>query len=124
MPETLRATVARTLDLWSDNALREAEERAAAIEAAREPGGAAWLDGGEVNIEDFFGEESDKLDRRKVKVKCPACRRTRAPLCSPKTTESDGGMRWVGLDHREPYQRYRTVCACRARYYFTTFIPQ
>lgn len=106
----------------TEKALRKAEERLARIDAARS--GGPPLEGGEINEEDAWNGDTDRFDKRKMKIECPACREMRAPLCSPKTRPTDGGMRWVGDDHREPYTQFETTCACGARYWFTTFCPQ
>lgn len=80
---------------------------------------------GDFSDEDAYNFDTDGFDRRVIRVSCPHCQREFAPLCSRLTVEIDGGWRWVGCDHREPYTTWRTRCgACRCEFTFTTYTPQ
>lgn len=73
---------------------------------------------GHINDDVAYNGETDKVDCRKIKVKCPGCERVGAPLCSSKT-ESDGGG-FVGCPEMEDYHaHYKTQCRCGQRYRFT-----
>lgn len=79
----------------------------------------------DVSDEDAINFDTDKYDRRKVKVFCPYCNGKSAPLCSSKTNQIDGGWRWVGCDHKEPYATFKTVCKhCKKEFMFTVYTPQ
>lgn len=82
------------------------------------------LHAGNYDVEDAWNSDTDRFDQRKVKVECPSCERVFAALCSPHTVKTDGGWRWVGCDHREPYTSWRTRCSCGAEFTFDTYIPQ
>lgn len=82
-------------------------------------------DAGDYDDEDAYNGDTDKYDRRKVRVTCPCCQNVASPLCSTKTQQTSNGWRWVGCDHKEPYCNYRATCRkCRKEYRFTTYVPQ
>lgn len=82
-------------------------------------------DAGSYNDEDAWNCETDKFNPRTIKVRCPHCQHEFAALCSPLTTSTEGGWRWVGCDHREPYTTYRTRHGrCGGHLTFTTYTPQ
>lgn len=85
-----------------------------------------WDDNGwGYNVEDCWNGETDKFDPRKCKVSCPNCKREFAALLSKFTKHVRGGSRWVGCDHKEPYDDYATICiGCQTAFRFTTYIPQ
>lgn len=77
------------------------------------------------DVEDCWNGETDRFDARKCKVQCPKCKREFAALLSPYTKHLDGGWRWVGCDHKEPYDDHATICVrCKFAFRFTTYISQ
>lgn len=82
------------------------------------------LHAGDYSDEDAWNCNTDKYDRRKIKIVCPHCKRTSAPLCSSFTKVVDGGWRWVGCDHKEPFSHHKTKCKCGEKYSFTVYTPQ
>lgn len=85
-------------------------------------------DAGDFNDEDAYSPDTDNFDGRKVRIPCPHCGRVTAALLSPLTEWIDGGWRWVGCDHREPYGTFRTRCSstrgCGQPFTFTTYTAQ
>lgn len=79
---------------------------------------------GDYSDEDAFNLDTEKFDNRKIKVECPGCGALFAPLCSRLTVPIQGGMRWVGCDHREPYETWLTRHRCGQEFTFTTYTPQ
>lgn len=72
---------------------------------------------GFISDEDSYNPDSDKVDKRKIKIDCPNCQRLSAPLCSNKTTllhNSNVGMEWD-----EYHATYTTQCRCGQHYRFT-----
>jgi hypothetical protein len=93
--------------------------------------GVGWSPSGAVpsagtyDDEHAYNIDTDKYDKRKVKVKCPKCCHVASPLCSSKTVQTDSGWRWVGDSHREPFASFKTVCkACKSPYTFSVQTPQ
>lgn len=82
-------------------------------------------DAGSYSDEDAFNCETDKFDKRKVKVVCPHCHNVSSPLASKKTVELSSGWRWCGCDHKEPFATFKAKCRkCRNWYRFTVYTPQ
>ncbi len=80
---------------------------------------------GDYDDEDAVNFDTDRYDKRKIRVTCPCCHNVASPLCSKNTTTTSSGWRWVGCDHREPYSNHRTKCRkCRKEYRFTIYTPQ
>ena len=85
----------------------------------------AFLFAGEVDDEEAWNSDTDRFDRRKIKIECPHCHEEFAPLCSPATEMTESGWRWHGCDHREPYGQYRTTHRrCGGKLWFRTYTPQ
>lgn len=89
-----------------------------------DPFGKDVLWAGSHDDEDAFNCDTDRYDRRKIRVSCPHCKRVGSPLCSPKTIQYKSGWRWVGCDHKEPYSSHVTQCRCGGKYRFDVFIGQ
>jgi hypothetical protein len=86
---------------------------------------APLADAGSYSDEDAFNCDTDKFDKRKVKVVCPHCHNVSAPLASYKTTELNSGWRWCGCDHKEPFTTFKAKCRkCHKHYRFTVYTPQ
>ena len=81
-------------------------------------------DAGSIDDEYAYNIDTEKYDRRAIRVKCPGCGRIGSPLCSHKTERLRGEWRWVGLDHKQPEVDFRTTCRCGQTYTFTTYTPQ
>ena len=79
---------------------------------------------GDYSTEDATNYDTEKFDRRKIRVVCPTCKRKSALLCSPLTTEIHSDWRWVGCDHKEPYTIFRSKCRCGQNLEFTIYTPQ
>jgi|GEM_PF-4772988 len=71
------------------------------------------------DTEHCWNPDTDKMDKRKLKVKCPHCERLFAALCSQKTKLVDHGMQWCGEDY-EGYSQFITTCSCKKEFKFTT----
>lgn len=114
------------IEVWNDrlnDCIDQAEYERRMTELAGDPP-AVILDAGDFDDEDLHTDH-DRYDRRKLRVDCPNCGRSASPLCSPHTRPVDGGWRWVGVDHQEPFCTYLTRCrGCRREYRFTTHTPQ
>lgn len=83
------------------------------------------MEAGSYSDEDAYNCDTDKYDKRKIRVACPKCGNESSPLCSSKTRQTDSGWRWVGCDHKEPYARFETTCSkCKSVYRFGTHTPQ
>jgi hypothetical protein len=83
------------------------------------------LHAGDFNDEEAHNGDTDKYDVRKVKVPCPHCGNIAAPLRSPNTERTDGGWRWVGDSHMEPYTSFKSQCRkCKRPYVFTVYTAQ
>lgn len=77
------------------------------------------------DTEAAYDEDSDRFVRARIKTNCPHCKRRVAPLLSKRTRCLQAGWRWVGLDHKEPYEDWLCFCpGCRKPYLFTTYTPQ
>lgn len=63
------------------------------------------------DVEESYVEERDEWSRHRVRVSCPSCSRTVAPLLSPHTRVLETGWTWMGLEYRYPYTDF--VCRCR-----------
>lgn len=86
---------------------------------------AALPDAGSWNDEDLYDDEHDIYRRGRLALDCPHCGRRHRPLLSPTRATVEFGMRWVGLDHREPYVEHIARCPRSRRWYlFTTYTPQ
>lgn len=73
---------------------------------------------GHFHDNDAYNCETEKLDKRKVKVGCPECKRKGAPLCSSKTTRIRGSRH--GFDDWGDYHTlFETECRCGQKYRFT-----
>jgi hypothetical protein len=88
-----------------------------------------YFDGSGFETWDYSDEdawtENDKFNTRKIRVVCPNCGREFCALSSKLTVYIDGGLRWVGCDHREPYARWGTRCTrCNCKFMFETHTPQ
>lgn len=80
---------------------------------------------GDYSDEDAVNCETDKFDKRKIKVICPYCHRQFAPLLSKFTKSIDGGWRWVFCSHKEPWTKFETTCRkCQNKMTFTLYTPQ
>lgn len=66
-----------------------------------------------------YNPETEKMDKRKIKVTCPHCKKISAALCSPKTELVDKGTFWVYSDGKEDYSKYQTECKCGKSYTFS-----
>lgn len=92
------------------------------------PGG--WWHGNPVyvggfNIEDYYSERTDEWKLGGLSVPCRGCRRRFFPFCSRTLVNVDGGWRWVGLDHQEPYTDYFAACGwCGTPMLLTIYVPQ
>jgi hypothetical protein len=81
---------------------------------------------GEFDVEMFLDEDGEAVFEQLV-IDCPHCGRRHRPYASPlmRRLELDGGWRWVGLDHREPYWRVLVLCPhARRALLFTMYVPQ
>ena len=71
---------------------------------------------GFISDESAWNPESDKIDKRKLKIICPSCERLSAPLCSNKTDLLHNSK--VGIDWDEYHAIYKTQCRCGQHYRF------
>ena len=77
------------------------------------------------NNEEAVPEDTGEFSRARVKIGCPSCGRTCAPLLSPRTRLLVTGWRWVALSYKEPYEDWLCVCpGCKFEYRLTTHTPQ
>jgi hypothetical protein len=77
------------------------------------------------DVEEAFSERDEEFHPALVKVRCPTCHRTRAPLLSPATRRLGGGWRWVGISYEESYCDWLCTCSrCGTDYILTTHSPQ
>lgn len=74
--------------------------------------------------EEAMNSDTDKYDKRKIRVTCPHCLRVGSPLCSHKTVMFDSGWRWVDCSHKEPYSKHVTMCRCGGKYRFDVYTGQ
>lgn len=82
-------------------------------------------DAGDFSDELIYNPDTDKYSSWKLRIECPYCGHTASPLCSYNTQQIESGWRWVGIDHREPYGKYKTICyKCREEYTFTVYTSQ
>lgn len=67
---------------------------------------------------DAWNFDTDKVDKRKIKIECPSCKRKFAALCSKSTT--DNGHSNVGCpDYDDWASRHKTVCGkCKHEFEF------
>ena len=80
---------------------------------------------GSCDDEDLYDADTDEYKPGRLTIPCPTCSRKIKPLLSKTHIVLDGGWRWVGLDHQEPYVDRMSVCpGCRNPVLFTTYTPQ
>jgi|APSaa5957512622_1039677.scaffolds.fasta_scaffold00181_17 hypothetical protein len=83
------------------------------------------LYGGKFDDEDAFNVDTDRYDKRKVKIICPGCDRVFAALCSPLTEHLQSEWRWQGCEYKQPEADFVTRCGkCGTRFRFTVYTPQ
>lgn len=101
---------------------------AAEIDTEQRPRVREMPDAGGWSDEELLNFDTEKYDRRKLRLECPSCGRPIAPLCSPSLEHVDAGWRWVGLDHQEPWSQYIARCprskGCGAWFRFLLYTPQ
>lgn len=79
---------------------------------------------GDFNVEDYWPEDADEPQLGELRIDCQ-CGRPFYPFHSRTLVAVDGGWRWVGLDHQEPYTDYFAVCGwCATPVLFTIHTPQ
>lgn len=79
----------------------------------------------EFNVEEFWPETADEPSFASMRITCHACNRRVAPFQTRSIISVDGGWRWVGLDHQEPYTDYFFACGwCGEPMLFTVYVPQ
>lgn len=73
---------------------------------------------GHYSDEDAYNADTEKTDRRKIKIACPGCGNLGAPLCSSKTKKV--GLSRHGFDDCiDRHALYETQCRCGKKYRFT-----
>lgn len=85
-------------------------------------------DAGDYNDEDWYDDHRGEVNYKQVLIDCPICNKRHYPLRGKYkniTEVIDSGWRWVGLDFREPYMIFKTVCPrTKKEYKFTMYTPQ
>lgn len=79
----------------------------------------------DADTEEAFSERDEEFHPALLKVRCPGCNRTCAPLLSSRTRLLGSGWTWRGISHQEPYSEWLCVCpGCRCDYVLTMYTPQ
>lgn len=80
---------------------------------------------GDFDIEQCWSERTGEFNMGTLRLNCPGCRRRIAPFQTRSLVGLNGGLRWVGLDHQEPYTDYLVACGwCGDPILFTVHVPQ
>lgn len=75
--------------------------------------------------EQAFSKSKEDFSRALVRVQCPSCNRTCAPLLALRSTRYiRSGWEWVGIEYQQPYTDYLCRCRCGHRFQLHVYSSQ